>query len=162
MVLQREPQCNVSFQGDVMHQYTRQDISVAVAAPTGLITPIIRDAGRKGLAEISTEMKDLATRAKDGKLAPDEYQGGTASLSNMGMFGVSHFGAILPEGQGCILAIGATQEVIVPDDAAVLGMKKVKKMSVTLTCDHRQIYGSDAAFFLKTLANVMENQLDKL
>lgn len=80
----------------------------------------------------------------------------------MGMFGVSDFGAILPSGTGGILAIGATQEHIVPDSAAVLGMKKVKKMTVTLTCDHRQIYGADAALFLRTLADVMENQLGKI
>lgn len=77
----------------------------------------------------------------------------------MGMFGVSEFGAILPPGMGGILAIGATQEQIVPDSAAVLGMKKVKKMTVTLTCDHRQIYGVDAALFLKTFADIMENKL---
>src|SRR3546814_20080663 len=81
--LARVPKCNVSCQGDVLHQYMRQDISVAVAAPSGLITPIIRDAGRKGLAQISTEMKELATKARDGKLQPHEFQGGTASLSNL-------------------------------------------------------------------------------
>ncbi|MEM8726497.1 MAG: 2-oxo acid dehydrogenase subunit E2, partial [Pseudomonadota bacterium] len=108
--LQREPQCNVSFQGDVMHQYSREDISVAVAAPSGLITPVIRDAGRKGLAEISTEMKELAGKARDGKLMPHEYQGGTASLSNLGMFGTKHFDAVINPPQGMILAVGAGEQ----------------------------------------------------
>ena len=135
---------------------------MAVALEGGLITPTLQYANERSLTDLAENWKELVGKAKTGSLSPPEYNSGTFTISNMGMFGVSHFGAILPEGQGCILAIGATQEVIVPDDAAVLGMKKVKKMSVTLTCDHRQIYGSDAAFFLKTLANVMENQLDKL
>ncbi|HCS17555.1 MAG TPA: pyruvate dehydrogenase complex dihydrolipoamide acetyltransferase, partial [Erythrobacter sp.] len=93
--LQRVPACNVSFQGDELFQYSREDISVAVAAPSGLITPIIRDAGKKGLAQISTEMKELAAKAKDNKLQPQEYQGGTASLSNLGMFGTKQFDAVI-------------------------------------------------------------------
>jgi len=88
-------------------------------------------------------------------LSPDEYTSGTFTISNLGMFGVSQFDAILPSGQGGILAIGGTQEYIVPDKQAVLGMKKVSKMTVTLTCDHRQIYGADGALFLKELNNVM-------
>ena len=105
--LKREPQCNVSFQGDVMHQYSRQDISVAVAAPSGLITPIIKDAGNKGISEISSEMKVLAEKAREGKLQPHEYQGGTASLSNLGMFGTKQFGAVINPPQAMILAVGA-------------------------------------------------------
>jgi pyruvate dehydrogenase E2 component (dihydrolipoamide acetyltransferase) len=101
----------------------------------------------------------LVDKARAGTLSPAEYTSGTFTISNMGMFGVTNFGAILPQGQGGILAIGGTQEVIVPDSQAVLGMKKVKKMSVTLTCDHRQIYGADAALFLKTFADIMENKL---
>lgn len=138
------------------------NIAMAVALEGGLITPTLQYANERELTDLAENWKELVGKAKTGTLAPAEYNSGTFTISNMGMFGVSHFGALLPAGQGCILAIGATQEMIVPDDAAVLGMKKVKKMSVTLTCDHRQIYGSDAAFFLKTLADVMENQVDKL
>jgi len=101
-------------------------------------------------------------KAKSGGLSPDEYQSGTFTITNLGMFGVSQFDAILPSGMGGILAIGATREVIVPDSQAVLGMKKAKKMTVTLTCDHRQIYGADGALFLKTLAGVMENDMARL
>lgn len=88
-------------------------------------------------------------------MTPDEYNSGTFTISNLGMFGVTQFDAILPSGAGGIIAIGGTQEHIVPDSQAVLGMKKVKKMTVTLTCDHRQIYGADGALFLKSLAEIM-------
>ena len=101
--------------------------------------------------------QELVQKAKEGKLTPDEYQSGTFTISNLGMFGVSQFDAILPSGMGGILAIGGTQEYIVPCDKAVLGMKKVSKMTVTLTCDHRQIYGADAALFLKEFHSVMSN-----
>jgi pyruvate dehydrogenase E2 component (dihydrolipoamide acetyltransferase) len=101
-------------------------------------------------------------KAKTGTLSPAEYQSGTFTISNLGMFGVSQFDAILPPGQGSILAIGGTQEVVVPDKRAVLGLKIVKKMTVTLTCDHRPIYGADAALFLRTLADIMENNIEQL
>merc|ERR1712232_382268 len=114
------------------------------------------------MGDIGGEWRELVDKAKAGTLAPDEYQSGTFTISNLGMFGVSEFGAILPPGQGGILAIGATEQKIVPDAQAVLGMKKVKKMTVTLTADHRQIYGADSALFLKTLADIMENKLDLL
>ena len=120
--LQRVPQCNVSFQGEELFRYSRQDISVAVAAPSGLITPIIRDAGRKGLAEISTEMKALAAKAKEGKLQPQDYQGGTASLSNLGMFGTKHFDAVINPPQGMILAVGAGEQRPWVIDGALLSL----------------------------------------
>lgn len=97
----------------------------------------------------------MVNKAKEGRLSPDEYQSGTFTISNLGMFGVSQFDAILPSGMGGILAIGGTQESIVPCPQSVLGMKKVSKMTVTLTCDHRQIYGADAALFLKEFNAVM-------
>ena len=103
------------------------------------------------------DLQELVGKAKSGTLSPDEYNSGTFTISNMGMFGISQFDAILPAGQGGILAVAGTQEHIVPDKQAVLGMKKISKMTVTLTCDHRQIYGSDAAFFLKTLNDIMTN-----
>ncbi len=103
----------------------------------------------------------MVQKAKEGRLTPDEYQSGTFTISNLGMFGVSQFDAILPSGMGGILAIGGTQEVVVPCNQAMMGMKKVSKMTVTLTCDHRQIYGADAALFLKEFNEVMTNP-DKL
>jgi pyruvate dehydrogenase E2 component (dihydrolipoamide acetyltransferase) len=106
--------------------------------------------------------QELVGKAKTGTLSPAEYQSGTFTISNLGMFGVSQFDAILPPGQGSILAIGGTQEVVVPDKRAVLGLKIVKKMTVTLTCDHRPIYGADAALFLRTLADIMENNIEQL
>ncbi|WP_416831808.1 MAG: 2-oxo acid dehydrogenase subunit E2 [Erythrobacter sp.] len=154
--LQREPQCNVSFQGDVMHQYTRADISVAVAAPTGLITPIIRDAGRKGLAEISTEMKELAGKARDGKLQPHEYQGGTASLSNLGMFGTKQFDAVINPPQAMILAVGAGEQRPYVVDGELL---VATVMSVTGSFDHRAIDGVDGAKLLDQFRSLIENPM---
>ncbi len=154
--LQREPQCNVSFQGDVMHQYSRQDISVAVAAPTGLITPIIRDAGRKGLAEISNEMKALAGKARDGKLQPHEFQGGTASLSNLGMFGTKQFDAVINPPQGMILAVGAGE----PRPYVVDGALQVATvMSATGSFDHRAIDGVDGAKLLDQFRSLIEHPM---
>ena len=138
------------------------NIAMAVAIEGGLITPTLKFANERSIEELGENWKELVGKAKSNTLTPDEYNSGTFTISNMGMFGVTDFGAILPAGTGGILAIGGTQEFIVPDSAAVLGMKKVKKMKVTLTCDHRQIYGSDAALFLRTLADIMENQLAKI
>lgn len=138
------------------------NIAMAVAIDGGLITPTLKYANERSMVELGENWKELVGKAKTGTLTPDEYTSGTFTISNMGMFGVSEFGAILPSGTGGILAIGATQEHIVPDSMAVLGMKKVKKMTVTLTSDHRQIYGADAALFLKTLADIMENKLNLL
>lgn len=154
--LQREPQCNVSFQGDVMHQYSREDISVAVAAPSGLITPIIRDAGRKGLAEISTEMKELANKAREGKLQPHEYQGGTASLSNLGMFGTKQFDAVINPPQAMILAVGAGEQRPYVVDGA---LQVATVMSATGSFDHRAIDGVDGAKLLDQFRNLIENPM---
>jgi len=154
--LQREPQCNVSFQGDVMHQYSRQDISVAVAAPSGLITPIITDAGNKGLAQISTEMKELAGKARDGKLQPHEYQGGTASLSNLGMFGTKQFDAVINPPQAMILAVGAGEQRPFVVDGA---LQVATVMSVTGSFDHRAIDGVDGAKLLDQFRSLIENPM---
>ncbi|MCL4674172.1 MAG: 2-oxo acid dehydrogenase subunit E2 [Sphingomonadaceae bacterium] len=154
--LQRVPKCNVSFQGDELFQYSRSDISVAVAAPSGLITPIIRDAGRKGLAEISTEMKALANKAKDGKLQPHEYQGGTASLSNLGMFGTKQFDAVINPPQAMILAVGAGEQRPWVIDGA-LGVATV--MSATGSFDHRAIDGADGAALMQAFQQLVENPM---
>ena len=154
--LKRVPKCNVSFQGDTLHQYTREDVSVAVAAPSGLITPIIRDAGSKGLAQISTEMKDLAGKARDGKLQPHEYQGGTASLSNLGMFGTKQFDAVINPPQGMILAVGAGEQRPVVKDGA-LAVATV--MSATGSFDHRAIDGADGAQLMQAFQQLCENPM---
>ncbi|WP_394727654.1 pyruvate dehydrogenase complex dihydrolipoamide acetyltransferase [Altererythrobacter sp. GH1-8] len=154
--LQRVPACNVSFQGDELFQYTREDISVAVAAPSGLITPIIRDAGRKGLAQISTEMKDLAGKARDGKLQPHEFQGGTASLSNLGMFGTKQFDAVINPPQAMILAVGAGEQRPHVVDGA---LQVATVMSATGSFDHRAIDGADGAQLMQAFQQLVENPM---
>jgi pyruvate dehydrogenase E2 component (dihydrolipoamide acetyltransferase) len=154
--LQRVPKCNVSFQVDELFQYNREDISVAVAAPSGLITPIIRDAGRKGLAQISTEMKELAGKAKDGKLQPHEFQGGTASLSNLGMFGTKQFDAVINPPQAMILAVGAGEQRPWVIDGA-LAVATV--MSATGSFDHRAIDGADGAALMQAFQQLVENPM---
>jgi len=154
--LEQVPACNVQFAGDSMLKFERADISVAVSIPNGLITPIIKDAGSKAMSKISTEMKDLATRAKDGKLAPEEYQGGTASLSNMGMFGIKQFEAVINPPQAMIMAIGAGEKrPYIVDDA--LGVATV--MSATGSFDHRAIDGADGAQLMKVFKELVEAPL---
>ncbi|MDX3908546.1 MAG: pyruvate dehydrogenase complex dihydrolipoamide acetyltransferase [Sphingobium sp.] len=153
------PECNVQFAGDTLLKFQRTDISVAVSIPSGLITPIITDAGTKGVAAISAEMKDLAARAKDGKLKPEEYQGGTASLSNMGMFGIKQFEAVINPPQAMIMAIGAGEKrPYIVDDA--LGVATV--MSATGSFDHRAIDGADGAKLMKAFKALVENPLSML
>lgn len=154
--LNRVPACNVSFQGDELFQYAREDISVAVAAPSGLITPIITDAGRKGLGQISTEMKELADKAREGKLQPHEYQGGTASLSNLGMFGTKQFDAVINPPQAMILAVGAGEKRPHVIDGA-LGIATV--MSATGSFDHRAIDGADGAALMQAFQQLCENPM---
>jgi pyruvate dehydrogenase E2 component (dihydrolipoamide acetyltransferase) len=155
----RVPQCNVSFQGDTMHKYTRADISVAVAAPSGLITPIITEADTKGLAQISREMKELAAKAREGKLQPHEYQGGTASISNLGMFGIKQFDAVINPPQGMILAVGAGEQRPHVVDGA-LGVATV--MSASGSFDHRSIDGADGAQLMDALKQLCENPMGLL
>lgn len=150
------PVCNVQFAGDTLLKFARADISVAVSIPGGLITPIIKDAGSKSISAISKEMKDLAARAKDGKLAPDEYQGGTASLSNMGMFGIKQFEAVINPPQAMIMAIGAGEpRPYVVDDS----LQIASVMSATGSFDHRAIDGADGAQLMKVFKQLVENPL---
>ena len=150
------PECNVSFAGDQLIKYSRADISVAVSIPNGLITPIIADAGTKSLSKISTEMADLAARAKEGKLQPNEYQGGTASLSNMGMFGIKHFEAVINPPQAMIMAIGAGEKrPYVINDA----LQVATVMSATGSFDHRAIDGADGARLMKAFKQLVESPL---
>jgi pyruvate dehydrogenase E2 component (dihydrolipoamide acetyltransferase) len=156
LALIQVPACNVSFAGDTMLQYSRSDISVAVSIPGGLITPIIIDAGNKSISTISTEMAALATKAKDGKLQPHEYQGGTASLSNMGMMGIKQFEAVINPPQAMIMAIGAgEQRPYVVDGALAIATV----MSATGSFDHRAIDGSDGAQLMKVFKELVEKPL---
>ena len=150
------PACNVSFAGDTLIQYSRADISVAVSIDGGLITPIVVDANNKALSAISVEVKSLADKAKAGKLQPREYQGGTASLSNMGMFGIKQFEAVINPPQAMIMAIGAGEKrPYIVDDA--LGVATV--MSATGSFDHRAIDGSDGAQLMKVFKALVESPL---
>ncbi|CAN5329148.1 pyruvate dehydrogenase complex dihydrolipoamide acetyltransferase [soil metagenome] len=150
------PACNVSYAVDNLVQYHRADISVAVSIPAGLITPIIVGAESKALSAISVEMRDLADKAKAGKLQPHEYQGGTASISNMGMFGIKNFDAVINPPQAMIMAIGAGEKrPYIVDDALAIATV----MSATGSFDHRAIDGSDGAQLMKAFKTLVENPL---
>jgi pyruvate dehydrogenase E2 component (dihydrolipoamide acetyltransferase) len=150
------PVCNVQFAGDSLLKFSRADISVAVSIPGGLITPIVVDAGSKSISSISTEMKDLAERAREGKLQPHEYQGGTASLSNMGMFGIKQFEAVINPPQAMIMAIGSGEKrPYIVDDA----LSVATVMSATGSFDHRAIDGADGAQLMKVFKELCEKPL---
>jgi pyruvate dehydrogenase E2 component (dihydrolipoamide acetyltransferase) len=151
--LRDHPECNASWTEDEMIQYGAVDISVAVATDRGLITPIVRNADMKGLAQIATEMKDLAARAKVGKLKLDEFQGGGFTISNLGMFGVKDFAAIINPPQAMILAVGAGEERPVARKGQVVVRNM---MNCTLAVDHRVVDGAMGAQFLQTLRSYVE------
>ena len=157
--LMQVPECNVGFAGDTLIKYSRADISVAVSIPGGLITPIVVGANDKPVSKISTEMHDLASRAKEGKLQPEEYQGGTASLSNMGMYGIKQFEAVINPPQGMIMAIGAGEKrpYVVNDSLQIATV-----MSATGSFDHRAIDGADGAKLMKAFKALVENPLGML
>jgi pyruvate dehydrogenase E2 component (dihydrolipoamide acetyltransferase) len=157
--LMEVPECNVAFAGDHMLKYSRADISVAVSIPAGLITPIIANADTKSVSAISTEMKELASLAKEGKLQPQQYQGGTASLSNMGMFGIKQFEAVINPPQGMIMAIGAGEKrpYVVNDSLQIATV-----MSATGSFDHRAIDGADGAKLMQAFKRLVENPLGML
>jgi pyruvate dehydrogenase E2 component (dihydrolipoamide acetyltransferase) len=156
VTLRRIPKVNASWTDEAMIQYEEVDISVAVSIPDGLITPIIRKADQKGLAAISNEMKDLAGRAKSGKLKPEEFQGGGFSISNMGMYGVSDFSAIINPPQAGILAVSAGQQRPVVKDGA-LAVATV--MTCTLSVDHRVVDGALAAEWMQAFKGIVEQPL---
>jgi len=153
------PDCNVSISGDQLLKYSRADISVAVSIPGGLITPIVAGAESKSLSAISKEIGELAGRAKEGKLQPHEYQGGTASISNMGMFGIKAFDAVINPPQGMIMAIGAGEKrPYVIDDS----LQIATVMSATGSFDHRAIDGADGAKLMQAFKRLVENPLAML
>jgi len=157
LALVQVPKCNVAFAGDVLRQYQRADVSVAVSVPNGLITPIVTDAGSKSLAHISGEMSALGQRAKEGKLQPSEYQGGTASLSNMGMMGIRQFDAVINPPQGMIMAIGAGEKRPWVMGDGTLGVATA--MCATGSFDHRAIDGADGAQLMTAFRDFVEKPL---
>ncbi|MCB1592563.1 MAG: pyruvate dehydrogenase complex dihydrolipoamide acetyltransferase [Alphaproteobacteria bacterium] len=159
MALKSFPTANVSWTDEAVHQYLKADVSVAVATPNGLITPIVRNAEDKGLIEISAEVKDLAKRARDSKLKPEEFQGGSFTISNLGMFGIREFGAIINPPQACILAIGAGEQRPVIERGEV---KIGTMMSCTLSVDHRAVDGAVGAEYLKVFKRYVENPVSML
>jgi pyruvate dehydrogenase E2 component (dihydrolipoamide acetyltransferase) len=159
LALRKMPAVNAAWTDDGMMMFKSIDVSVAVALPAGLITPIIHHADQKGLATISSEMKDLAGRAREGKLKPEEFQGGTFSISNLGMYGMREFTAILNPPQSCILAVGAGEQRPVVKDGA-LAIQTM--MSCTLTCDHRVVDGALGAEFLGVIKKLIEDPLSMM
>lgn len=156
LALIKVPEANASWADDHIRMYHSADVSVAVATPNGLITPIIKDANQKSVVEIAREGKELFAKARDGKLKPHEFQGGTFSLSNLGMFGISHFGAIINPPQGCILAVGAAEEKpIVRNGQITIG----NMMNCTLSVDHRVVDGAVGAAFLSAFRDLISKPI---
>jgi pyruvate dehydrogenase E2 component (dihydrolipoamide acetyltransferase) len=152
--LAKVPAANASWSEDAILQYEAIDISVAVAGPNGLVTPIVKNADQKSITAISAEMKDLAQRARDNKLKPTEFQGGGFTISNLGMYGISHFSAIINPPQSCILAVGAGEKKpVVNGEHIEIGTV----MSVTLSVDHRSVDGALGAEFLQAFKQFIEN-----
>jgi len=154
VALQRKPDCNVSWIEGGMVKHKQSDIGVAVAMPGGLITPIIRKAETKSLSTISSEMKDFAARARARKLKPEEYQGGTTAVSNLGMYGINHFTAVINPPHATILAVGTSEERPVVRNGKI---EIAQMMSVTLSCDHRAIDGALGAELIGVFKLLIEN-----
>jgi pyruvate dehydrogenase E2 component (dihydrolipoamide acetyltransferase) len=154
--LMQHPQVNASFQEKVVRYYDHADIGVAVAIEDGLITPIVRSADQKSLSEIAREVRDLAERARNRKLRPEEFMGATFSISNLGMFGIDEFTAVINPPEGAILAVGAmSPKPVVRNNEVVVR----QIMRVTMSCDHRVIDGATGAKFLQTFKKILENPL---
>jgi pyruvate dehydrogenase E2 component (dihydrolipoamide acetyltransferase) len=152
----RHPQVNASFQDKFIRYYEHADIGVAVAIEDGLITPVIRAAEQKSLSQIAGEVGELAERARTKKLKPEEYTGASFSISNLGMFGIDEFTAVINPPEGAILAVGAmTPKPVVRDNEIVVR----QMMRVTMSCDHRVIDGATGAKFLQTFKKILENPL---
>jgi len=159
LAIRKVPEINTSWTDEAIIQYDNIDISVAVAFPDGLITPIIRHADQKGLAEISIEMRQLALRARDNKLLPEEFQGGSFTISNLGMYGVKEFTSIINPPQSCILSVGVGEKRPVVRDGA-LGVATI--MTCTMASDHRTVDGALSAQFLQIFKTMIEDPLTML
>ena len=160
LALQQVPDANAVWAGDKVFKLTPSDVAVAVAIEGGLFTPVLQDADQKSLSALSAQMKDLAGRARDRKLAPHEYQGGSFAISNLGMFGVDNFDAVINPPHGAILAVGAGKKKPVVGDDGELGVATV--MSVTLSVDHRVIDGALGAELLQAIVDNLENPVAML
>jgi pyruvate dehydrogenase E2 component (dihydrolipoamide acetyltransferase) len=152
----QHPQVNASFQDKTVRYYEHADIGVAVATENGLITPIVRAADEKSLLDIASEVRELAERARNRKLKPEEYTGATFSISNLGMFGIDEFTAVINPPEGAILAVGAMMPRAVVRDKEVVVRQT---MRVTMSCDHRVIDGAVGAQFLRTFKQIIENPM---
>ncbi|AXJ01029.1 pyruvate dehydrogenase E2 component (dihydrolipoamide acetyltransferase) [Cyclonatronum proteinivorum] len=159
VALRRHPKINSSWLGDVIRMHKDVHIAVAVAVEDGLLTPVIRDTDRKGFAEIGKEVRELAGKAKEKKLQPDQMEGSTFTISNLGMFGIEEFTAIINPPNACILAVGAIRDVPVVENGEVVPGKRMK---VTLSSDHRVVDGALAAQFLQTLRSLLEEPMGML
>ncbi|UZJ51116.1 hypothetical protein CBS101457_000436 [Exobasidium rhododendri] len=159
VALGQVPEVNAAWYGDVIRQFHTADISIAVSTPTGLLTPIVKNVNGIGLASISATTKSLAAKARQGKLKPEEYQGGSFTISNMGMFGITHFTAIINAPQSCILAIGGTEARMVIDESEEKGWRKAMVMQATISADHRTVDGATAARWMKAFKDALENPL---
>ena len=161
VTLQKHPVVNASYVPDAIKYNSEINVAVAVAMTDGgLITPVLRNADQMDIYSLSRTWKDLVNRARSKQLKPEEYNTGTFTLSNLGMFGVSSFDAILPPGQGSILAIGSARPQVIANDAGMMGVQK--QMTVNMTSDHRIIYGAQAAAFLQDLAKLIETEPQSL
>lgn len=161
LALKKVPEVNASWYGDFIRQYNYVDCSVAVQTPTGLMVPIVKNADSKGLAAIAAEVKELAEKAKAGKLKPEEFTGGTFTISNLGMFGVTQFAAIVNPPQAAILAVGgAEKRVVVAHDGS--GYEEATYMNVTLSCDHRVVDGAVGAQWLQAFKAYVEEPVSML
>ncbi|MCA1616731.1 MAG: 2-oxo acid dehydrogenase subunit E2, partial [Acidobacteria bacterium] len=156
VALVRHPQVNASFQEKSVRFYERADIGVAVAIDDGLITPVVRAADRKSIGQISREVRELAERARSRRLKPEEYTGATFSVSNLGMFGIDEFTAVINPPEAAILAVGQMAPQAVVRDGQVVARQI---MRVTMSCDHRVIDGATGAQFLQTFRKLLENPL---
>lgn len=159
LALQRVPDANVTYTENTMLKHRHSDVAVAVSIPGGLITPVVRKAETKGLAAISTEMKDLATRARARKLQPQEYQGGSSAVSNLGMFGIKNFSAVINPPHASILAVGAGEQRVIVEKGQ---MKIANMMSVTLSTDHRAVDGALGAELISAFKELIENPVSML
>ena len=154
--LQAHPNINAAWMGDAIRTYSYVNMGVAVAIDEGLVVPVVRNADAKSLSQIATEIRELAGKARDRKLTPDEMSGNTFTISNLGMFGIDEFTAIINSPDACILAVGAIQPKLVLSDGAV---KETQVMKVTLSCDHRVVDGASGAKFLQTLKSILEEPM---
>jgi pyruvate dehydrogenase E2 component (dihydrolipoamide acetyltransferase) len=159
LALRKVPEANVAYVQDRLRQYQRADVAVAVAVPGGLVAPIVFDAANKGLAAIAAEMRSLTARAREGKLQPAEYEGGTFTLSNLGMFGIREFAAVLNPPQACLLAVGAAERRPVVKGEAIV---PATVMTCTLSIDHRAVDGAIGARFLAEFKRLVEQPLAML